>query len=78
MSFKHTCKRCNLIIEYETPEELKKYFYFKTCGYFQNVCIQCVKKERAEKYVNGKYKYRLKKENPYERQISIGNNNRGE
>jgi hypothetical protein len=66
------CTRCGKKVEYENAEELKKYFYFKNIGYFQNVCIECTKKEHKDKYANGQYNYRIKKESPYEKTMSLG------
>lgn len=70
---KKICKRCGVEHETETQEEMKKFFYLKNHGYFQNICIKCTLKEHAEKYKSGKYNYKKDKDLGYDSHFSIGN-----
>jgi hypothetical protein len=71
MSFKHTCKKCGKVVEYENQEELKQHFYFKG-GYFINVCKDCICAEHKVKYASGQYNYYKKRKNTYIKNIEIG------
>ena len=70
---KKTCTRCNISYETDTEDEMKQFFYKKTHGYFQNVCIKCTLKEHSEKYKSGKYDYRKDIDEGYGGSYSIGN-----
>lgn len=59
-----TCLRCKKVYEYDNEEEKKKCFSKKGV-YYQNVCIECTRKERKEKYDSGKYNYNAQRQEKY-------------
>ena len=59
-----TCVTCKTPYEYETEEELKKFFY-KKGAWFRNTCIDCERSQNREKYHNGQYNYNKRRESGY-------------
>jgi hypothetical protein len=71
MSFTHKCKKCGLEVTYESADELKEHFYFKS-GYYRKVCKACERKEHSEKFASGQYNYYKKKSGSYNKEYSFG------
>lgn len=68
---KKTCVRCKTVYEYESEEELSKYFY-KMKDWYKNTCSSCEKKEHSEKYASGDYNYRKKDKKKYDKDVTFG------
>lgn len=65
------CVTCSTEYEYETLEELLKFFYKKD-DWIRNTCKKCECEQHKQKYADGKYNYSQKKKSDNYKEYLIG------